>query len=447
MNSECDNIKEKIADLVSGTLSESQVQAVEQHLETCSSCREYACALKHEDGLLTEFFAEIDTNMTGRQERALNAINRSFVSEQSDSLSIWRIIMKSPITKLGSAAAIIIIAALLSIIFFDRLTTPAYAFEQTVAAMQGKRSFHVQTYYGTPTKRHDEFWAEFDEDGKVIRLRQLDQWRREDNPVETIWVKQIEHQYRPASSEGEPGIHLIQRVGRHEDQSKLEEFDPETILEGFDEEIEKGNATVEVNDTPTQEGHIVVTITQDKYRWFRVLLVDPDTKFVVRIDSYRIGELDDEGNKYDRYINGIEVLTYNAPFDPNLFEPNFGDAMIFDQLSGPVGMAQGDLSAEDAAYEVVRQALEAWAADDYETAGLLFGGAPEEFFATYRTHLKPVGDIVISELRSFEHYGPKFEVTCTYVAEREGERKPVEMTYRVSAEGQPGRWYIDPTQL
>jgi hypothetical protein len=260
-------------------------------------------------------------------------------------------------------------------------------------------------------------------------------------------VKQTEHQYRPARAEGEPGIHLIQKVERHEDTPKLEEFDPEIILEGFYEEIEKGNATVGVNDTPTQDGHIVVTITQDKYRWLRVLLVDPDTKFVVRVDSYRIDELDDEGNKYDKYINGIEVLEYNEPFDPNLFEPNFGDAMIFDQFSGPVGMAQGDLSAEDAAYEVVRQALEAWAVDDYETAGLLFGGAPEEFFATYRTHLKPVGDIAVGEPRAFKHYGLKFEVTCTYVAEREGKLEPIKMTYRISAEGQPGRWYIAPTSL
>jgi predicted anti-sigma-YlaC factor YlaD len=169
MNSECDNIKEKIADLVSGMLSEPQVQTVEQHLDECAGCREYARALKHEDGLLTEFFTMIDTNMTERQERVVKAINRSYVSEQSDNIAIWRIIMKSRITKLAAAAAIIG-AVMLSIHLWDKSTPSAYAFKQTVEAMQGKRSFHIQTYF--QQRRNDEFWAEFDEEGKLVRFRQ-----------------------------------------------------------------------------------------------------------------------------------------------------------------------------------------------------------------------------------------------------------------------------------
>ncbi|MHC4545441.1 MAG: LamG-like jellyroll fold domain-containing protein [Planctomycetota bacterium] len=112
MNSECDNIKEKIADLVSGMLSESQVQTVEQHLKECTGCREYARALKHEDVLLTKFFAQIETDMTERQEQVVQAIDHSYVSEQSDTNAIWSTIMKNPLPKLA-AAAVIIVATLI----------------------------------------------------------------------------------------------------------------------------------------------------------------------------------------------------------------------------------------------------------------------------------------------------------------------------------------------
>ena len=58
----------------------------------------------------------------------------------------------------------------------------AYAFGQTVAAMQGKGSFHILTYWGSPTQRKDEYWAEFDERGQVTRLRQFEWINRGDSP-------------------------------------------------------------------------------------------------------------------------------------------------------------------------------------------------------------------------------------------------------------------------
>jgi hypothetical protein len=107
MNSVCENIKDQIADLLTGILLDSQVQELQQHLNECVTCRDYARALKNEDTLLTELFARIDTDMTSRQERALQAVNRSYVFKQTNSLLIRRIIMKSPITKIAAAAVIV----------------------------------------------------------------------------------------------------------------------------------------------------------------------------------------------------------------------------------------------------------------------------------------------------------------------------------------------------
>ncbi len=74
MNSDCQKIKDQIADLVTGILPEAQVHNLEQHLNECAACRDYARALKDEDMLLTEFFAKIDTNITHQQERVLQAL-------------------------------------------------------------------------------------------------------------------------------------------------------------------------------------------------------------------------------------------------------------------------------------------------------------------------------------------------------------------------------------
>jgi hypothetical protein len=120
-------MKDQIADLVTGILSEDQAQKLQQHLDECATCRDYARALKDEDMSLTELFEKIDTDMISRQERALQAVNRSCISRQTGARSIRRTIMKNPITKLA-AAAVIIIAVLVSINpFGGSVTSVAWA--------------------------------------------------------------------------------------------------------------------------------------------------------------------------------------------------------------------------------------------------------------------------------------------------------------------------------
>ncbi|MHC4558051.1 MAG: hypothetical protein ACYS80_12190 [Planctomycetota bacterium] len=352
--------------------------------------------------------------------------------------TIRRIIMNRQIWK--CAAAVLFAATLIGIIgILQNSGQTAYAFDQTVAAMQGKRFFHIQTYYASPTQRHDEFWAEFNELGQVVRVRQLDQWRKEKWPVEVLWENQVQHKYTPGTRR--PGILVTTKTRSHVDVNKLVEFDPETMIEEINRDVEDGLATVKVNDFNARDGNLVieVTTTYDPYR--RVLLVDPRTKLVLRMDQY--DGKDDEGNW--SYNRGIEVLEYNQPFDPKLFVPNFAsDTIIINQLSGKVGMAQGDLSINNVASKILRQALEAWEADDYDTAGLLFGGAPKEFF-TQRASLKPVGGIDIGEpvFDPIEPGRPRFRINCKYTTEQEGLRTTIKKRYWVTTvDGQPGRWYV-----
>ncbi|MEN6427128.1 MAG: tetratricopeptide repeat protein [Phycisphaerales bacterium] len=78
--------------------------------------------------------------------------------------------MRSPIAKLTSAAAVIAVAAL-SIVFWGRFSTPAYAIEQTVEALQNVRFLHI-IGRDEAGQINDERWIEIGEDGYQVRYRQ-----------------------------------------------------------------------------------------------------------------------------------------------------------------------------------------------------------------------------------------------------------------------------------
>ena len=83
---------------------------------------------------------------------------------------IRRTFMRNPVAKLTSIAAVIAVAAL-SIVFWGRLSTPAYAIEQTVEALQNVRFLHIigRDEAGGIS---DERWIEIGEDGYQVRYRQ-----------------------------------------------------------------------------------------------------------------------------------------------------------------------------------------------------------------------------------------------------------------------------------
>ena len=347
---------------------------------------------------------------------------------------IRRIIMKSSITKVA-AAAVIIIALTLSIHLWNKSTPSAYAFEQTVEAMQGKHSFHIQTYWGSPDWRKDEYWAEFDENGKVFHSRQ-EEWNgrdEKDGPRQvTVWEDNIRDRYYP-----EAGIELITRIGNTEPE--LEEFDPETTVQEVYGQVANGEATINIQEPAMDDGLITITVTHAGGNAKRILLVDPETKFVIRSDSYWC-----DSEEEHEYSFGIEVLGYNQSFDANIFNLNLPDDIItIDQVSQEVGMAQDDMSDEEIASKIVRKALEAWAAGDYAQAGILFGGAPPELLTKRYWYLRPVKRISIGQLRAIEYRKPWFEVPCTYDIEYNNriERLVWKMN-ALTVDGQPGRWYV-----
>ncbi|HCO92495.1 MAG TPA: hypothetical protein DIU00_00850 [Phycisphaerales bacterium] len=433
MNSDCENMKDQIADLLTGNLSESQMRKLEQHLNECAACRDYASALKNEDMLLTEFFAGMDLNTASRQERLLQVIAPSCMSRQTYALSIRRTIMKSPITKIA-VAAVIIIAVTLSIQLWNKSTSAAYAFEQTVEAMQGKRSFHIQTYF--QQRRKDEFWAEFDEEGKLVRFRQ-EEGEGPKRILLTTWEDGVKSQYYPPPW----GVKLMTRVDNSGGGlENLEGFDPETIVQEVHELVSEGKAVMEIQAPPRYARLMTIHVKRIDGKPLRqVLVVNPDTKLVVRVDDY--WDTEDEEKVFH---HGIEVLEYNETIDPRLFDPNLPeDTLIMDQVTQEVGMAQGDMSNEEVAVKIIREALDAWAKGDFAKAGKLCGGAPRRMLAEAYSHVRPVRIISIGEPEKIDFGTPRFWVPCQYEIKRDGQ---LEITNQklaaLTVNGSPGRWYV-----
>jgi hypothetical protein len=131
MNSVCDKMRDYIADMVTGTLSQEQARLLNQHLSQCPTCRNYAHQLKEEDLLLSELFTNISADMANRQQRVLEAVESCCLPKQSKPLLIWRTIMRSRITKFAAAAAIIV-AALLGIHFIGNPLGSNVTFAQVI---------------------------------------------------------------------------------------------------------------------------------------------------------------------------------------------------------------------------------------------------------------------------------------------------------------------------
>jgi len=190
MNSDCEKIKDQIADLVTGILPEAQVHVLEQHLNECAACRDYARALKDEDMLLTEFFAKIDTNMTSRQERVLQTVNRSCLSKKTDTLLIRRTIMKSPITKLAAAAVVIVAATIVANWFGGSIDGSGIALGQIIENMK-KMPWMVMVTKG-PEGVVAEQWLCFDREYWIAKIA--------DGTITSYdYAKRAQYKYDPSS--------------------------------------------------------------------------------------------------------------------------------------------------------------------------------------------------------------------------------------------------------
>ena len=143
--------------------------------------------------------AKIDKEVLGEVVKAFekSKVKKTSAIEQN----IWRIIMKSKITKIA-AAAVIIVAVILSIIFLDKSVTPAYGIEQTIEAFRNVNSVYLEviTRGEANTSLNLKMWARRGEDGKFFS----GDFRQESSYGDTIVANERENLtycYYPSTKE------------------------------------------------------------------------------------------------------------------------------------------------------------------------------------------------------------------------------------------------------
>jgi outer membrane lipoprotein-sorting protein len=137
MNNPCEKKQDKIADYVLGILRQEEIDALDKHINQCPRCREYTESLQSEKRSLLQFGKTLDSEMDARQDKVIEALNQVSI-KKAKLLSIWRIIMKSPITKLATAAAITI-AIIISIKGFNGTT----AWADVIKAIKNADNIHI----------------------------------------------------------------------------------------------------------------------------------------------------------------------------------------------------------------------------------------------------------------------------------------------------------------
>jgi hypothetical protein len=391
----------------------------------------------------TRTSSEMDERVLGD---ALSAYKKSVTSKPTLArTNIRRIIMKSPITKLA-AAAVIVIAVVLSINVWDKSIPTAYALDQTIQASHSTRYLHIKSFKANEDEPK-EFWIEFYEDGEVKNVRMhMPAW---DSPGDgakvTVWK---DNKAQVWFKKKKSLVTMRDKTVAAHTLNFMEELDPKLVVERLYHAQQHAQDEVEVEiDEPSNKAEpIVVTATclpgSLRAGWRVVLFVDRATKLVTAMEFYKLKD-----GKYE-YVELIEYYDYNQPIDPKMFTLDDEvppEVKRIDWTTEEIGLAKGELTDKEIAVKVVREFYEAVIAKDHAKAGRIYGGVPAEIMEERWADLKVIRIISISE--PIPHPTPGvggFMVPCKLEIEKDG-IKSVYEPYGPGVRpvrGQPNRWNI-----
>jgi len=203
--------------------------------------------------------------------------------------------MNSPIAKLAAVVAIVA-GVVLSLALVDKAISPAYAFEQTLAAVGDVRYMHV-VRRDEAGQIDDERWIEIGADGLQVRYRQ-------DNPPNRLIVEDgetVSVYYKDKNT-----------IVLHDPKDKQYQWIGN--LKGWLNELAgDGSMTIEQNvDYWGRKAHLV--------RWLKLNVdcyIDPVTKLPIALMGYEVSYEDPPEGTFDIVIaDGLEVVDKQPGAEP-----------------------------------------------------------------------------------------------------------------------------------
>jgi len=148
-----------------------------------------------------------DPKHRDRLEQNLLAAMAKQTRQKQEPLKIWRIIMKGKITKLATAAVVILIVTL-GITFIEKSATPAWAIEETIEALKETDCIYISGFINEKNGSSGEFkqWAR----PNKARTRSGD--CRMEDPDGDIWVAIERENITYEFDRAENKVHVIKGI-------------------------------------------------------------------------------------------------------------------------------------------------------------------------------------------------------------------------------------------
>ena len=342
MDSQCEKIRNQMADYIIGILDQGQSDILKRHIGECEKCRKYLKSLEKEKSLLMQFSQQINAGMDTRSERAIKAL--SSLKDYRKENSIWRIIMHKKIIKFA-AAAVIIFAVLLAVSLLDKSITPAYAVEQTIDAIQKVRTVYMTGEFYMQGRF--ECWMKYDGDP--------------DKPTH-VWLGRTGHNLcKICSPDGIFGlnkrtnrVHFALRDERNKDWIlKFESF--------FRDAVNKAGRTSSINittETDPETGKEIIVVSIEAPKREQRFVVDPETKLPISFSTVR----DDDPMEMMRKTLAVRNLTeirYNQQPPEGIFEMPADAVVVEEEVDCMVdpdsGLIADGMTREEACLEIAKQ--------------------------------------------------------------------------------------------
>ncbi len=146
----CTEDKEHLVAYVEGLLEESEKQTVAEHLKDCASCRSETEELRSlhnrliANGKAVVAYNDLENNVMNQIVREQNMRLKS-AAKATEALKTRRTIMKSPMTRIAAAAAVVIVAAL----GINYIMSPAVTWAQVIEPILNARTIVFDLILGS----------------------------------------------------------------------------------------------------------------------------------------------------------------------------------------------------------------------------------------------------------------------------------------------------------
>lgn len=286
-------------------------------------------------------------------------------SEKTESahteLNIWRKIMNSPITKLAAAAAIIIAVGLFLTVM-EKTTTPAYALEQTLEAMQDVRTLHM---FGRDWGNLEfEMWIKLNPETGIPDYCYM---YHPQIKCLAISTPKLSYQYNERANR------VLVSSGKLFNINVAPARLFEDLLQSS--QMENSNIDIKIYHEPGPEtGKSLIVVISESPNEIWKGFVDPETKLPVRLYCLK------KNNRLGSIFKDIDQIEYNVDLPEKIFEFEIPDgAKIVDMdkeretLSDPqYGISTEGLTEQQAAEEIVTQYWDAMINMDLTAAQKLY---------------------------------------------------------------------------